>query len=596
MRTLKVSRQRGFVLAEIGWQKLQAKTREWELKTGCRCTARRMAVQAQLEGLPGLHHNTIKRILDRKNGVDASSVRLLFEAFELRLEEGDCVYADLPEPTSPQVRLDCGEAIDVSHFCGRAVELNVLHLWVVEEHCRLVTLLGMGGIGKTALAARFVALQGSEFDCVVWRSLRNAPPVEQILKEVVVFLEDEPDGELPHHLDGKLARLIQLLQEQRCLLVLDNVETVLQEGVWVGHYREGYEGYGELFRSVGEISHRSCLLLTGREKPREVNALEGQSLPVRSLTLSGLAEDKGRQIFQTKGEFHGCDQDWHDLVRHYAGNPLALKIIALVVQDLFDGDIGTLVELLREGTVVFGDIDALLQKQFDRLSSLEMLVIGWLALEREPTTLERLRECILSPVVGPRLVEVVSSLIRRSFVEKSGSGFTLQPMVMEFVTNHLIEQICCEVSSGRVKLFDSYALVHAQGKNSLRQTQLRLVLKPVADCLSAQCGGVGALETRLKKVLAQLRANGATGYAAGNVLNLLIFLGSDLRGWDFSGLTVRQANLREARNENPAIKLHRVVRRPRCSRGVPMTTRYRNSRCTRVTSLSNGNMNRQHCG
>jgi hypothetical protein len=550
MQTLKTKRQRGLILAESGWQKLQAKTREWESKTGHRCTARRMAIQAQLAGLPSLHHNTIKRILDRRNGVDVSSVGLLFEAFELHLEEGDWVYTQLSDATASVVRLDCSEAIDVSHFCGRQAELDVLHLWVVEEQCRLVTLLGMGGIGKTALAARFVARQDAEFECIVWRSLRNAPPVEQILKEVIEFLEDRPGCELPQHLDGKLARLVQLLQEQRCLLVFDNVETVLQEGGRTGHYREDFEGYGELFRSVGETSHHSCLLLTGREKPREVNALEGWILPVRSLTLTGLAEDEGREIFQSKGEFYGCDADWHDLVCHYAGNPLALKMIAPTVQKLFDGDIGALVKLLREDMVVFGDIDALLQKQFDRLCELEMLVMGWLALEREPMTLERLRECILSPVAGPRLVEVVCSLTRRSFAKKSGSGFMLQPVVMTYVTNRLIEQLCYEVSAGISELFDSHALVNAQGKDYLRQSQLQLVLKPVADGLGAQCGGVGALETRLKQVLVQLQATGTTGYAAGNVLNLLVFLGSDLRGWDFSGLTVRQADLREAAMED----------------------------------------------
>lgn len=467
MRTLKVSRQRGIILTEIGWQKLQAKMRGWELKTGVRCTARRLAVQAQLAGVPGLHHNTIKRVLDRKKGVDVSSIGLLFEVFGLLLEEGDCVYAHPPEAMGPQVRLDCHEAMDVSHFCGRLPELDLLHTWIVEERCRLVALLGMGGIGKTALAARFVALQGSQFECVVWRSLRNAPPVEQILKEIIEFLEVRPKYDLPHHLDGKLARLVQLLQDQRCLLVLDNVEAVLQEGGWAGHYRSGYEGYGELFRSMGEIAHRGCLLLTGREKPREVNALEGQSLPVRSLALPGLGQDEGREVFLSKGTFYGREEDWSDLVHHYAGNPLALKMIAPAVQDLFDGDIGTLVELLREGMVVFSDIDELLKKQFDRLCDLEMLVMGWLALEREPTTLTRLRD-VLAPAARPQLIEVVRSLTQRSLVEKSGPGFTLQPVVMEFVTNRIIEQIGDEVPSEMVDLFSSHA-THIQGKDYRRR-------------------------------------------------------------------------------------------------------------------------------
>lgn len=166
-----------------------------------------------------------------------------------------------------------GEAIDVSVFFGRTQELALLEQWIIQEHCRLVTVLGMGGIGKTALSVKLVQEIQSEFEYLIWRSLRNAPSIQDLLAELIQFLSQGQETDLPETVDGRVLRLIEYLRSSRCLMILDNAETILCKGKCLtagdrhctGDYREGYEGYGQLLRYVAETGHHSCLVLTSRK-------------------------------------------------------------------------------------------------------------------------------------------------------------------------------------------------------------------------------------------------------------------------------------------------------------------------------------------
>jgi hypothetical protein len=81
--------------------------------------------------------------------------------------------ADL-EPAATR-RVDWVGALDVSHFSGREVEVAELTQWIVQERCRVVALLGMGGIGKSALVSFLGQHLAPQFEAVLWRSVRDAP-------------------------------------------------------------------------------------------------------------------------------------------------------------------------------------------------------------------------------------------------------------------------------------------------------------------------------------------------------------------------------------------------------------------------------------
>ncbi|MEG4200395.1 WD40 domain-containing protein [Microcoleus sp. Pol12A5] len=449
--------------------------------------------------------------------------------------------------------INWGEAIDVSIFYGRTQELALLEQWLIGDRCRLVTLLGMGGIGKTSLSIKVAERVQEQFDYIIWHSLCNAPSLLDLLAELIQFLSNQQETNLPETVDAGISRLMHYLRQHRCLLILDNFESILQEEERTGCYRQGYEGYDKLLRCVAEINHKSILLLTSREKPIGLAAKEGKNLPVRSLQLTGLTTPAAQEIVQGIAFFQGSDCEWDMLISHYAGNPLALKMVAPAIHDFFDSSLTRFLELLNQGTLVFDDIRNLLDRQFNRLSYLEKKVMYWLAIERELVSLTELQQDLVSKLTVKELLEVLGSLVRRSLIEKTSDGYTQQPVVMEYMTERLIEKVCTEITSSEIDLLRNHALLKATAKEYLRDTQARLILKPIAERLLFTFERQQLLESKLKPILASLRGKPTieTGYAAGNIINLLRQMQPDLSGWDFSNLTVWQAYL-------PDTNLHQV--------------------------------------
>ena len=375
-------RSRGVILTLEGWDQLQVAKSEAEFEDN---TGERFSLE-ELSDRISLSLHTVSRILGRSEPVDKGSLQKAFAAFGLELSKSDYTRPIPPlddlEARQASPMYDWGEAPDTSIFYNRYEEISQLQHWILEERCRLVTLLGIGGIGKSTLAVKLGLQIQDEFEVVVWRSLQNAPPVKDKLTDILQFLlwALRKEMVIPQNFEGKLSKLIECLVNHRCLLILDNFETILSSNSRVGEYRPSYEGYGQLLKLIGEVPHNSCVLLTSREKPREILPLEGEKTKVKCLQLGGLNHHDGRKLFEQKGHFTGTEQEWEVLIKHYGGNPLALKIVAAGTRELFNGKIAQLLDYLKQGAFIFEEIGDLLESQFQRLSVVEKEVIYWLAI------------------------------------------------------------------------------------------------------------------------------------------------------------------------------------------------------------------------
>lgn len=334
------------------------------------------------------------------------------------------------------IYLDSAPAAEV--FYGRKKELQTLKQWIVGDECRLIALLGMAGIGKSCLAVKLARQLQHKFDYVIWRSLHYTPTLSEFLTELISILSQQQETELPDNTGHQILQLMKHLQSVCCLLIIDDVQTIMESQKLAGHYYKEYENYRYLFQTIGESSHQSCLLLNSREKPIEITSLEGLALPVRSLQIGSLEVD-AKKIVTSAKKLTGSEEDLTKLIQLYSGNPAALKIITTTIQELFNGD---LVEYLRSDELFLGDIlEKTLKEQFQRLSEGETKIMYWLVINDKPLALNEIKSKLMFHGENSDILSIIESLLRRSLIEKQTNSekveFTLIPILRRYVTNKL---------------------------------------------------------------------------------------------------------------------------------------------------------------
>jgi hypothetical protein len=365
------------------------------------------------------------------------------------LEKSNINLQPYINPKTPKPKIDWGEAPNLTSFYGRDSELKELEEWIVKDKTQLVLILGLKGVGKTALAVKIVEEMKDEFDCIIWRSLhRNPPLVTDLLSDLIKSLSNQQKPNLPTKLHELISLLIEYLRKSRCLLVLDGVECIIEEHSLPEKYRQGYEGYGELFSRIGSARHNSCLLLTSQKSPQEVIQLEVTNLPCKLLSVSGLLEADASQLLSAKRLAETDPDSWEILIKIFQGNPLALQIISSRIKLFFGGEVSN---FLKQQTITIGEIFELVNQQFDSLSDLEKEIMYHLAIGERPLSFTQLKQKIEKP--GSEILNAVESLLRRSLI--SGER--------EFEINDIWKDIAREFNPQKSSLDSS------QAQNNIRE-------------------------------------------------------------------------------------------------------------------------------
>lgn len=333
---------------------------------------------------------------------------------------------------------DLKEAPEITKFYGYAEELITIEKHIIEDKCRLISLFGVSGIGKSSLTRQLVEKIKSHFNYVIWKSLNTLPTLTEILTDILQFISPNKENnfDIPNH--KQLSLLKSYLMQNRCLIIFDDFQFIFCKQKTAGIYQQGYEDYQNFLKIIAEITHQSCLILLSSEQSTQIIQLQETNSFCRSLILSGLGENS-KEIFRNKGLLH--EDKWDNLINIYSGNPLYLSIIANMIKDLLAGNVS---EFLNYDQPFFDDeIQLILQQQIERLSLPEMEILKFIVTQNNPVSLTEIQEYFSNfntvKIPANQVLISIKSLTRRSHLKLEVKNQVIYvyilPILKEYLTN-----------------------------------------------------------------------------------------------------------------------------------------------------------------
>ncbi|WP_371938865.1 ATP-binding protein [Actinomadura chokoriensis] len=226
----------------------------------------------------------------------------------------------------------------VKHFTDRTTELSVLDR-LHREGADLVTVSGLGGVGKTAFAVHWAHLNSAFFpDGQLYVNLHGYGPTTCITAEDVLgnFLRalNVATDRIPNGLDAMAAVFRSEVSTRRTLIILDNVESVPQ------------------VRPLLPSNAQCMVLVTGRSGLKSLSAQDG----AEAIVLRPLAESDALDLLRSVSavESQRTSTSMTSLVRHCGFLPLTIRIAAEYIRghdaDFTDDLIGRLGDQRRRLT------------------------------------------------------------------------------------------------------------------------------------------------------------------------------------------------------------------------------------------------------
>jgi hypothetical protein len=302
------------------------------------------------------------------------------------------------------------QAPKITHCYGRENELLTLSQWLESPNINLISVLGIAGIGKSTLVRSFLEFNAQFFDIIIWKNLKLSQSFNFNITEILTDIHAHNNNS-----ENILNKFMNLLNQKRCLIILDNIQEIFIPEQLAGMYKPEYQDYQKLFTMITETNNQSYVILISQEKCKEMECLDEELYPIKCLELSGLND---REILTNMGL---KDEDsWLDLINLYEGNPFYLKTIANSIKNIYDGNVSDFLAENQDNCsilpVIPTQIQTSLQLLFKRLSPIEQQIVIKLSNSDQLLSREELKTTL--DLSSTDLINSLESLQQRYLVTK----------------------------------------------------------------------------------------------------------------------------------------------------------------------------------
>ncbi len=398
-----------------------------------------------------LHHYEIcRRMLAKELGVEPQPAT---QALVDRIRRGEPIMANptgqerkTPLPVAPVARPGTVQLPSRPPvFLGRAAELEQMAVRLADPDCRLLTVVGPGGMGKTLLAVEAARKESERFADGVWFvDLAPVNTPDEIVSAILRALTLSPAGQ-----EAPTARLLAHLKTRQALLLLDNFEHLLAGAELLLSLLRGAPGLKLLVTSRARLhlAEEWLLPLGGLATPPAAAAVSTLNAAITNGEQDDLADFPSIRLFlqrmwRLEPSFRPTPADLAQIAaicRLLEGMPLAIELAAAWVRSLSLAEIAAAVRgRLELFTTNLRDVPARhrsMQSIFDHswrlLDAHEQNLLRQLAVFRGGCTL-----AAAAAVTGATPGDL-ESLVDKSWLRVQERRFTLHELMRQYCAERL---------------------------------------------------------------------------------------------------------------------------------------------------------------
>lgn len=315
------------------------------------------------------------------------------------------------------------------NFQGRESELACIKRWSDDPDCRFIMMKGMVGCGKTTLAIEAAKILKNKFRRVIYLSMSNSLNLKDSLKFCLHSLD--PNFETSSDVNKLLVDLTLYLKKHRCLILLDDLDSVVEFKQMVSYYRSGCEQYAQFLRCLITTNHQSLVIAASRNNIKQLDYYSSNR--VKSIYLKGMNPEALWSIYKSDISVDVPQEIWKKICNYYQYNPELIKIVVSNLGYLPISDFS-----IYENYILYiEEIDMIIEQQLELLDQISKEIVYWLAFGGDNSSLDKLfHKTSYQP---NKILRAVDFLKEHYLIVENNRGYALLPMYKDYIQRYLID-------------------------------------------------------------------------------------------------------------------------------------------------------------